>query len=118
MANPPHVPTPELRKQVQAMSGFGIQQDRIGRIIGLDPKTLRKHYRDELDLGTDKSNALVADSLFRKALGSGQGSVTAAIFWLKTRAHWKETTSLELGLDENAAKHSEIVFRVVPPAQG
>ena len=40
---------------------------------------------------TSKANTKVAESLYRKALGDGSQSVTAAIFWLKTRAGWKET---------------------------
>lgn len=35
------------------------------------PKTLRKHYRDELDTGQVKASAKVAESLFRKAVGDG-----------------------------------------------
>ena len=38
----------------------------------------------------------IAESLYRKALGDGAQSVTAAIFWLKTRAHWKETNVHEV----------------------
>jgi len=54
-------------------------------------KTLRKHYREELDTGHFKATAKVAESLFRKATGDGAQSVTAAIFWLKTRGGWRET---------------------------
>ena len=32
----------------------------------------------------------MAESLYRKAIGEGRESVTVAIFWLKTRARWKE----------------------------
>ena len=32
---------------------------------------------------------------FRKATGEGRESVIAAIFWLKTRARWKETHAQE-----------------------
>ena len=35
------------------------------------PKTLRKHYRDELDTGQVKASAKVAESLFRKAVCDG-----------------------------------------------
>jgi len=49
---------------------------------------LRKYYRDELDLGTTKANAQVAGFLFNSAKN---GNVTAQIFWLKTRARWRET---------------------------
>jgi len=49
---------------------------------------LRKHYREELDLGETKANAQVAGFLFNAAKN---GNVTAQIFWLKTRAKWRET---------------------------
>ena len=42
------------------------------------PKTLRKHYRDELDTGQVKASAKVAESLFRKAVGDGLQSVFCA----------------------------------------
>ena len=60
----------------------------IARVTGVDPKTLRKHYREELDLGEAKANAQVAGFLFSAAKN---GNVTAQIFWLKTRAKWRET---------------------------
>jgi hypothetical protein len=33
--------------------------------------------------------------LYKKAMGDGPQSVTATIFWLKTRARWKEATGSE-----------------------
>jgi hypothetical protein len=42
------------------------------------PKTLRKHYRDELDTGQVKASAKVAESVFRKAVGDGPQSVFCA----------------------------------------
>ena len=97
MGRPSHKPDPALRRQVEAMAGYGVAESDIGRVIGIDAKTLRKHYRDELDLGHVKANAKVAENLFRKATGEGRESVTAAIFWLKTRARWKETSAIEHG---------------------
>jgi hypothetical protein len=49
--------------------------------------SLTQHYRDELDLGETKANAQVAGYLFNAAK---KGNVTAQIFWLKTRAKWRE----------------------------
>jgi hypothetical protein len=72
------------------MSAYGIPEIDIARVIGIDPKTLRKCYRQELDLGTTKANAQVAGFLFNSAKG---GNVTAQIFWLKTRGCWKEAPS-------------------------
>jgi hypothetical protein len=83
-----HKPDPLQRRQVEAMAAYGIPEFDIARVVGVDPKTLRKHYRDELDLGETKANAQVAGYLFNAAKG---GNVTAQIFWLKTRANWRET---------------------------
>ena len=69
------------------MAAYGIPAADIARVISVDPKTLRKCYRDELDLGETKANAQVAGFLFSAAKG---GNVTAQIFWLKTRARWHE----------------------------
>ena len=83
-----HKPDAAHRRQVEAMAAYGIPADDISRVVGIDPKTLRKHYRDELDLGETKANAQVAGFLFNSARN---GNVTAQIFWLKTRARWRET---------------------------
>lgn len=93
---PSHQPTDRDRKQVESLVGFGIPQKEICGLIGISLPTLLAHYRDELDLGSAKANSLVAQSLFNKATGDGPSSVTAAIFWLKTRARWKETQTHEV----------------------
>ena len=83
-----HKPDPALRRQVEAMAAYGIPETDISQVMRVDPKTLRKHYREELDLGESKANAQVAGFLFSAAKN---GNVTAQIFWLKTRARWRET---------------------------
>jgi hypothetical protein len=88
-----HRPDAAQRRQVEAMAAYGIPADDISRVVGIDAKTLRKHYRPELDLGETKANAQVAGFLFNSAKS---GNVTAQIFWLKTRARWREApTTLE-----------------------
>jgi len=78
------------------MCGYGVPELEISRVIGISDVTLRKYYRRELDIGITKANAKVAQSLFQKATGDGSQSVTAAIFWMKTRAGWKETVINEV----------------------
>jgi hypothetical protein len=82
-----HQPDPSQRRQVEALAAYGIPEADISRVVAIDPKTLRKHYREELDLGETKANAQVAGFLFNSAKN---GNVTAQIFWLKTRARWRE----------------------------
>ena len=91
-----HRPDDAGRRQVEALAGYGVPEAEIAGVVGIDPKTLRKHYRQELDHGHTKANARVAENLYRKATGEGREAVTAAIFWLKTRAHWKETSVHEV----------------------
>src|SRR5438552_15430349 len=76
-----------VREKVRHLAGVGVRQDDIARIIGCAPKTLRKRCRDDLDRGVAEANAVVSGSLFAAAKG---GNVVAQIFWLKTRAHWRE----------------------------
>ena len=80
-----HSPEPQTRRQVEAMAGYGVPERDIARVLAIDPKTLRKHYREELDTGAIKATAKVAEFLFRKATTEGPQCVTAAIFWMKTR---------------------------------
>ena len=119
-----HTPEPAGRRQVEAMAAYGVPEADIARVLGVDPKTLRKHYREELKYGHVKANAKVAENLFRKATGDGRESVIAAIFWLKTRARWKEATINEITvtndpltsfLNEVAARGRRIHDR--PPAE-
>jgi hypothetical protein len=83
-------PMPFHGQQVEAMAGYGLEEDDIARVLGLDTETLRRVYPEQLSTGRIKANARVAESLFRKATSDGAQSVTAAIFWLKTRARWRE----------------------------
>jgi len=81
-------PTAEQRRTVQVLSGIGVPQDQIALIIGVDPKTLRKTCRDDLDRGMAEANVKVAQTLFGMAT---RGDNTAAtVFWMKSRAGWRE----------------------------
>jgi hypothetical protein len=80
--------TDEVREQVRTLAARGVRQEDIAGAIGCrDAKTLRKHFRDELDRGTGEANAKVAGALYEKAVG---GDTIAQIFWMKTRAGWRE----------------------------
>src|SRR3954454_21920746 len=87
-------PSDEDRRLVRAMAGFGVPQTDIATHLRIDPKTLRKHFRDELDRGTVEANVKVAQSLFQMAT---QGkNVAAAIFWMKGRGGWREKHEVEV----------------------
>ena len=87
---PTFIPTDEHRKIVSAMAGYGVPVLDIAKVIGISDHTLRKYFWTELDTGRVEANSKVAESLFQKAIGPGKEGVTAAIFWLKCRAGWRE----------------------------
>ncbi len=87
-------PTEEQRRTVRAMSGFGVPQDGIAVLLEIDPKTLRAHFRRELDRGSVEATAKVAQTLFHMA--TVDKNVGAAIFWMKARGGWREKHDVEI----------------------
>jgi hypothetical protein len=88
------VPTEQERKQVEAMSGYGLPIEQIAVLVrnGIDTDTLRKHFATELISGKAKANSGVGRTLFQKAMG---GDTTAKIWWTKTQMRWAEPHRLE-----------------------
>ena len=86
-----HQPTDASRKQIEALASFGVPRGEIAKVAGICLGTLVKHYGETLDVAATKANSLVAQSLFNRAVkGDGSAATSAAIFWLKVRAGWRE----------------------------
>ena len=88
MGMPAFAPTEEQRRMVHAMAGYGVPQDDIALVIGITSRTMRKHFRHDLDVAMIEANARVAQCLFKQA--TVPGNIAASIFWLKARAGWRE----------------------------
>ena len=88
MARKAFLATEAMRGQVRSVRGT--PQEDIAKLIGCDAKTLRKHFRKELDLGMAEANAAMCGYLFAAAAA---GNVAAQIFWMKTRMHLRERDS-------------------------
>ncbi len=84
----PKVFQPSDSNLVRALAIIGVTQDNIARILSCDSDTLRKHFRQELDEGSDRANAAVVGALYHQAVV--EGNVSAQIFWCKTRLGWRE----------------------------
>lgn len=67
---PAFEPTDHERKQVEAMSGYGLPIEQIAVLVrdGIDTDTLRKHFAQELISGKAKANAQVGKTLFQKVM--------------------------------------------------
>ena len=87
--------------------------EQIANHLKINRDTLAKYYREELDIATETTNLRVKQNLYNIAIDpTHKQSVTAAIFWLKTRARWRETDRLEVtgpngGPIEQNVNHSQ-----------
>jgi len=108
----PFQPAESERKQVEALSGYGLPIEQIAVLIrsGIDTETLRKHFAQELILGKAKANGQVGKTLFQKAMA---GDTTAAIWWSKTQMRWKEVQQHELTGADGAPLEFARIERVV-----
>ena len=87
-----HKPTEEGRRQVEDMSGYGVRQEVICKVMRVSLPTLHKYYRDDLDAGDGKAQAAIGKALFDKAMA---GNTAALIFLAKVRLGFKETSRVE-----------------------
>lgn len=119
------IPTDEQRYTVEVMTAIGLNQDIISQAIGCSDRTLRDHFKEIIAVGKAKVITKVADSLIRQALA---GNMTAAIFFLKTQAGWRETATvieqvgpgggpirLEIGTDEQRKATLAMALSMVAP---
>lgn len=108
----PFEPTENERKQVEAMSGYGLPIEQIAVLVrdGIDADTLRKYFAKELIAGKAKANSGVGRTLFQKAMG---GDTSAMIWWSKTQMRWKETQQHELTGADGAPLEFTKIERVV-----
>ena len=109
---PEFEPTDAERKQVEALSGYGLPIDQIAVLVrdGIHIDTLRKHFSNELVAGKAKANSGIGRTLFQKAMG---GDTTAMIWWSKTQMRWAETQKHELTGADGAPLEFAKIERVI-----
>jgi hypothetical protein len=101
------VPNPAQRNIVRKLTGWGIPQQHICRLVTnpqtgkpLDPKSLRKHFALEIRTGAVEANVRIGSLILATILGlpppPGTVAITdervrarLAIFWAKTRMGWR-----------------------------
>lgn len=92
---------PEIKidyQKAEALAARGMDKKDIALCLGMKPSTLQLHQKKDskfqaaLDRGQAAGIAAVTGQLLK---GINLGNMTAIIFYLKCRAHWKETSVLE-----------------------
>lgn len=85
---PAFKPTDDQRYSVPLMKIAGMTEEMISRCLGISEQTLRKYFRDELDLGEAKIHVEIADTIVRNAKA---GNAALLQFFAQTRMGWKKT---------------------------
>lgn len=109
---PEFEPTDAERKQVEALSGYGLPIDQIAVLVrdGINVDTLRAHFQTELVSGKAKANGQVGKTLFQKAMG---GDTAAMIWWSKSQMRWAETQKHEHTGTDGAPIEIKKIERVI-----
>lgn len=88
---PAYEPNVGDRARVLQMAGMGLREADIAAILTISEPTLRKYFKPELKAGHVKTNAAVAQTLYKIATDpTHPRAAVAAMFWLKCRAGWRE----------------------------
>jgi hypothetical protein len=109
---PKYEPTEADRNTVRSMASQGVPHETIALCLGkkgIDPKTMRKHFRRELDTAAAITNANIGTNVYNAAM---RGEAWACCFWLKCRAGWKDSA----GPGSAGAGRGKTVQLVVVPA--
>lgn len=95
---PPYERNEAHLKTLTRLILIGAPQEKMAAMLGISEKTLRKHYKPELETTKLDRLANVGASLYNLAIG---GNVAAAIFYLKTQGGWSEKTAQPVREDLN-----------------
>lgn len=87
---PQHNPTGMTRRMVEILAAEALPQAVICSLVGVDPKTLRRHYREELDRGAAMVEAKLILHLHRIAGGRDGTALKAIAFMLQCRFGWSQ----------------------------
>jgi hypothetical protein len=105
----PHEPTDENRRLISTLCGIGVPQKMIAAQIGIDEKTLKKYYDDDMSKGRAKATSQIAKRLYDIAMSDSKEALTACIFWLKCRANWStlDGPEVQVNVQNNSVIQSD-----------
>lgn len=92
-----HEPTEKTNAEVSALISYGVPVKQVAAYIGIDDKTLSKHYREIMDQAKAKAHVTVGRYLFQGASGalvekgaSHADCLRSAMFYAKTQMGFRE----------------------------
>ena len=112
MARPTFKPTKEQRKLVQSLAAIGMRHDDIAVVVGVrSPKTVRKHFRRELSIGSAEAIAAVSSTAFEMASSGKWPQMTE--YWMSIMGPVAQPTDAHEGLKARAVPYTcELVIKL------
>ena len=103
-------PTADQRALVENTSAFGLTQADIAQQLKIDEKTLRKHFRDELNSGKFKVDMLAGKTVTELMKSRDERvRLEAAKYYTARRMGWKETNVSEhVGKDGGPIENKDV----------
>lgn len=121
MARPPFEPTEKQRALVKQLAMIGTPQELIAQCVekpdgkSITEKTLRKHFRRELDTAGLLANATIGGTIFRVAANPDHPHWhRAAWMWSFNRMGWHRQARGNGGEDDPTAAVAELVLETHP----
>lgn len=99
LGRPPWIPSKQNIEEVEKYAALGLTQEqiahnlRIGLSTLMDKKNEFEEFAEAIKRGQAKGIALVTNALMKQVKG---GNTAAMIFYLKSRAKWRDVQPIEL----------------------
>lgn len=107
-----HNPTEKDRQMVELMTAVGISPADIALTLKISEGTLKRHYAEEITLGSIRANTKVGANMYRAATGdiTKPATVTAGIWWSKNRMGWADKNDINATIrkDPNELSDAEL----------
>jgi hypothetical protein len=109
-----HQPNDSTREYVQRMSHIGLPQHHIARVLDISERTLRRHYKPEIDAGKLQGDEELAGWCWDDARN---GDRTMRIFLAKVRLGYSTTERHELANADGSPLVTDLRVTFVSPTK-
>jgi AraC-like DNA-binding protein len=114
----PHIASPETRKMIANMAGYGLDVLTICKLTGMSSATIYRHYKHEMQTSAAQKDLIVLQSAFLKAIGGPKQDWEKADapmqrWWIERRqAGWapppQRTMNINANLDLSRLSDAEL----------
>lgn len=101
-------------KKLYNLARMGLSEEQIATSLGISRSTISRRKREDdtfattLKSGKQEGITLVTNQLFNSATDPDKPNTSAAIFFLKNRAGWRDKQEVDANLNANVAIDHDI----------